>query len=59
VQLTSLLGRCASPKEMIYHDLLSSEVRRILLLRHWVNKGERKAGDLLWDPRHIMESNFT
>jgi hypothetical protein len=37
----------------------TGEVRRIPLLRHWVNKGERKAGDLLWDPRHIMESNFT
>ena len=40
-------------------ELRYGEVRRILLLRHWVNKGERKAGDLLWDPRHIMESNFT
>jgi hypothetical protein len=40
-------------------ELRHGEVHRILLLRHWVNKGERKAGDLLWDPRHIMESNFT
>ena len=34
------------------------EVRRILLPRTPVNKGERNAGDLLWGPRHIMESVF-
>ncbi len=38
MQLTPLWGRSASPKGMIYHDLLSSELRRFHLLQASVNK---------------------